>query len=315
MADFIQCGLCPHHCKLKEGQSGFCKARSCIGGKVVSLTYGEMAAFHLDPIEKKPLYHFYPGSRIFSAGGFGCNLRCFFCQNHEISQHVSHGQYVTPQQMAAMSAENDSLGICFTYSEPLVWYEMLMETAPLVKKQGGKVVLVSNGIIEEEYLNNLLPYLDAANIDIKGFSEEFYHQHTGGKLEWVLKTVEKLAAKVHTEITTLVIPTLNDSPEEITALARWLAQLDMPIAWHLSRYYPMYKSNIPATDMGHLRVLWDQVKDILPYVYLGNMPGGNTTCCPKCGRDVIRRDNGIRMETKDSKCPDCGQLIWGQGLR
>jgi pyruvate formate lyase activating enzyme len=178
------------------------------------------------------------------------------------------------KQLARLSEEDQSIGICFTYSEPLVWYEMIAETAPLVKKQGGKVVLVSNGIIEEKYLENILPFLDAANIDIKGFSEEFYQKHTGGKLEWVLNTVEKLAGKIHTEITTLVIPTLNDSPDEIESLARWLAGLKTPVAWHLSRYFPMYKSDIPATDEKKLTELWNLAKEYLPYVYLGNMPGG-----------------------------------------
>lgn len=310
----VECSVCPQHCKLQEGQTGLCKARGCKEGEIVSLTYGEIAVWHIDPIEKKPLYHFYPGSQILSVGGYGCNLNCFFCQNYEISQRFEKGHKVTPQQLADRSLEDGSIGLCFTYSEPLVWYEMIAHTAPLVKKLGGKVALVSNGIIEAKHLEDIIPYIDAVNIDIKGFTEEFYLKHTGGKLKWVLETVEKLAGRVHTEITTLVIPTLNDSPEEIESLAHWLADLKVPVAWHLSRYHPMYKSDIPATDINQLRNLWELAKEYLPYVYMGNAPNGNTTLCPQCGLDVIARDWGVRMKTKAGNCSSCGQEIWGKGL-
>lgn len=314
MTDRITCMVCPQHCTLQEGQTGICKTRRRQDGEIMSLTYGEMAAWHLDPVEKKPLYHFYPGSRIFSAGGFGCNLSCFFCQNHDISQSVRSGQKVTPPELAALALEPPSIGLCFTYSEPLMWYEMILHTAPLLKQQGGKVALVSNGIIEKQYLDEIIPFLDAVNIDIKGFTDEFYRKHTGGRLEWVLNTVEHLAGRVHTEITTLIIPTLNDSPDEIKELARWLAGLKSPVAWHLSRYYPMYQSRIPPTDENDLRRLYDLARQYLPYVYLGNMPGGNTTYCPQCGLDVIRRERTVSMQIKNSKCMRCGQEIWGTGL-
>lgn len=314
MTEVLECSLCPHRCKLREGQVGVCKARGYQDGKIVPFNYGEAAAWHLDPIEKKPLYHFHPGSWIFSVGGYGCNLNCFFCQNHEISQKRGKGQKVTPEELARLSREEESIGVCFTYSEPLVWYEMIAETAPLVKKQGGKVVLVSNGMIEGMYLEEIIPFLDAVNIDIKGFTDVFYRKYTGGKLEWVLNTVERLAGRVHTEITTLVIPTLNDSPQEIQSLAKWLADLNAPLAWHLSRYYPMYKSNIPATDERELQTLWELGKEYLPYVYLGNMSGGTTTYCPRCGAEVIVRGRRVKMETKDSRCLRCGQKIWGVGL-
>lgn len=311
----LECPVCPHHCKLREGQTGICKTRIHKNGEITALNYGEAAAWHLDPIEKKPLYHFYPGSWIFSVGGYGCNLKCFFCQNYEISQQVEKGREVTPQLLARMSAEDQSLGICFTYSEPLMWYEMIAQTAPLVKKQGGKVVLVSNGIIEGKYLEELIPYLDAVNIDIKGFTEEFYRKHTGGRLEWVLSNVERLSGRVHMEITTLVIPALNDSPEEIQALAKWLANLEAPVAWHLSRYFPRYKSEIPATGERSLQEHRSLAQDYLPYVYLGNMPGGSTTSCPQCGMEVITRDRAVEMKTENGQCPKCGKEIWGMGLK
>jgi len=314
MAGFSECPLCPHHCKLKEGQSGFCKVRGCRNGEIIPLTFAEVAAFHLDPVEKKPLYHFYPGRQIFSVGGYGCNLHCFFCQNYEISQKYEQGRRIFPKQLTEMAAEDPSIGICFTYTEPLVWYEMILETAPLIKEWGGKVVLVSNGIIEQKYLEYLMPYLDAVNIDIKGFTPEFYEKYTGGKLEWVLKTVETLVPNVHTEITTLVIPDLNDSPQEIEALAKWLSGLNTPLAWHLSKYHPMHKSKIPATDEKKLRKLWRLAKETLPYVYLGNMAGGNTTYCPQCGQEVITRDLRVTMKTMEGKCGHCGRDIWGVGL-
>lgn len=314
MSERVECPLCPQHCQLQEGQTGLCKARGFKQGEIVSLTYGEVAAWNTDPIEKKPLFHFYPGSRIFSAGGFGCNLRCFFCQNHEISQKYEKGCTVSPEELAKRSLEDGSIGLCFTYSEPLVWYEMIANTAPLVEKQGGKVALVSNGIIEEKYLEDIIPYIDAVNIDIKGFTEDFYLRHTGGKLKWVLDTVERLAGRVHMEITTLVIPTLNDSPEEIESLACWLADLKVPLAWHLSRYHPMYKCDISATDIKKLEYLWRIAQEHLPYVYMGNVHDGNITYCPQCGLEVIIRNRTVRMQTKDGNCSWCGFKIWGQGL-
>jgi len=314
MTAIMKCSLCPHQCKLKEGQVGLCRVRTHESGKIVSLNYGEVAAWHLDPVEKKPLYHFFPGTWIFSAGAYGCNLHCFFCQNHEISQKYNKGEKVTPELLARLAQRDNSIGICFTYSEPLVWYEMIAETAPLVKKQGGKVVLVSNGVIEEKYLETLIPFIDAVNIDIKAFTEEFYQRYTGGKLKWVLNTVEKLAGKVHTEVTTLVIPGLNDSSAEIKKTAGWLAGLKAPVAWHLSRYYPMYKSKIPTTNENSLKDLWELARNYLPYVYIGNMSCGNTTFCPGCGAEVISRDRVTAMKTKDGKCLKCGREIWGQGL-
>lgn len=314
MSESVECPLCPQHCKLREGQTGLCKVRSVKEGELVSLTYGEVAAWNMDPIEKKPLYHFYPGSQIFSAGGYGCNLSCFFCQNYEISQKHVKGHRVTPELLAMRSLEDGSIGLCFTYSEPLVWYEMIAHTAPLVKERGGKVVLVSNGIIKEKYLEDIIPFIDAVNIDIKGFTEEFYLKHTGGKLRWVLDTVERLAGRVHMEITTLVIPTLNDNPEEIQSLASWLSDLSVPVAWHLSRYHPMYKCDISATDIKDLEYLWKMAREHLPYVYMGNVLGGNSTYCPDCGLEVVIRERQVKMQTQDGKCTCCGLKIWGQGL-
>ncbi|MDQ7092123.1 AmmeMemoRadiSam system radical SAM enzyme [Desulfosporosinus sp. PR] len=304
------CLLCPQHCQLKQGQSGRCHTRANREGEIVPLTYGEVAAWNLDPIEKKPLYHFYPGSRIFSVGGFGCNLSCSFCQNHEISQRHQAGRKTSPAELALQA--KSSLGLCFTYSEPGMWYEMIRDTAPLVRAQGGKVVLVSNGTMSPRFMEDLIPWLDAVNIDIKGFTEEFYQHYCGGKLSWVLDNVQRLAGRVHMEITTLVIPGANDDPEAFRSLSRWLHNLNTPLAWHLSRYYPAYRLAVPPTERGVLDRLRKIAQEWLPYVYLGNVSGGSTTFCPHCAEAVIQRDSVIVSRLNQGHCPKCGEKIFGE---
>ena len=309
------CLLCPQHCQLRHGQSGRCHARENRDGEVVSRTYGEVAAWNMDPIEKKPLYHFYPGSWIFSVGGFGCNLSCSFCQNHEISQKHQVGIKVTPTELAEFALqERKSLGLCFTYSEPSVWFEMIRDTAPLVRAQGGKVVLVSNGTISPRFIEELIPWLDAVNIDIKAFTEEFYQHYCGGKLAWVLDNVERLAGRVHLEVTTLVIPGANDDPLELNELARWLHQLGVPLAWHLSGYHPAYRLAVPPTELKTLERLGNLAKEWLPYVYLGNVKGGGTTFCPQCGEAVIQRESVLVNHLDRGCCPKCGEGIFGVGM-
>lgn len=307
------CLLCPQHCQLRPGQVGRCRARGNKEGAVVSLTYGEVAAMHLDPIEKKPLYHFYPGSDIFSVAGYGCNLSCSFCQNHEISQARHAGHRVSPAELAQLAG--DSLGLCFTYSEPSVWYEMIRETAHLVKARGGKVVLVSNGTLAGPYLEDLIPWIDAVNIDIKGFNQEFYRKFCGGELSWVLENVERLAGRVHLEVTTLIIPGANDDPAEIRGLARWLEDLKVTVPWHLSRYFPAYRLNLPPTEPKALETLWQIARERLPYVYLGNVSGGSSTFCPRCGEEVIEREGYVvRNRLRKGHCPQCGMEVFGVGM-
>jgi pyruvate formate lyase activating enzyme len=307
------CLLCPQHCQLRPGQTGRCHVRANQGEGVQPLNYGEVAAWHLDPIEKKPLFHFHPGSWIYSVAGYGCNLGCTFCQNHEISQSRQRGTQSTPERLAELA--KDSIGLCFTYSEPSTWFEMIRDTAPLVKMNDGKVVLVSNGTIAPRFLEELIPHIDAVNIDIKGFTDEFYQKYCGGKLTWVLDTVERLAGRVHLEVTTLVIPGANDSLEEIRELSRWLRKLNIPLAWHLSRYFPAYKLNIPPTEQKSLRELWELAKEELEYVYMGNIRGGETTFCPRCGEEVITRENyRIHNILQNGHCPKCDKEIFGVGL-
>lgn len=309
------CLLCPQHCQLRHGQSGRCHARENLEGEIVSRTYGEIAAWNIDPIEKKPLYHFYPGSHIFSVGGFGCNLSCSFCQNHEISQQHQVGRKVTPAELAELAGgQRESIGLCFTYSEPSVWFEMIRDTAPLVRAQGGRVVLVSNGTIAPRFLKELIPWVDAVNIDIKAFSEDFYQHYCGSKLAWVLDNVERLAGRVHLEVTTLIIQGANDNPQELTELARWLHQLNVPLAWHLSAYHPAYRLAVPPTEKKTLERARDIAKEYLPYVYLGNVRGGGTTLCPQCGEAVIQREPFLVNRLDQGRCPKCGGGIFGVGM-
>ena len=314
-AKTASCLLCPQHCQLRLGQTGRCQVRGNKGEGVQALNYGEVASWHLDPIEKKPLFHFYPGSWIFSVAGFGCNLGCTFCQNFEISQSRQRGIQITPVELAARAMAQGSLGLCFTYSEPLTWFEMIRDTAPLVREKGGKIVLVSNGTIAPLFLEELIPFIDAVNIDIKAFTEGFYQKYCGSKLSWVLDTVERLAGRVHLEITTLIIPDANDSEEEIRQLSQWLRNLNTPLAWHLSRYFPAYKLNTPPTDRDKLLKLWEIAKEEVEYVYMGNTRGGENTYCPRCGKKVILRENyEIKNLLRDGKCPYCYKEIFGVGL-
>ncbi|MCL1852188.1 MAG: AmmeMemoRadiSam system radical SAM enzyme [Peptococcaceae bacterium] len=297
---------------------GRCRARGCLGGQMSSLTYGQVAAMHVDPIEKKPLFHFYPGSSILSVGGNGCNLCCTFCQNFEISQHEVRGRDFSPADLAGMARSDNSLGICFTYSEPLVWFEMVLETAALVKEAGGKTVLVTNGVIMPRYWRQLLEVIDAVNIDVKAFTESFYRTYTGGSLSWVLKSVELLAQSgVHFEVSTLVIPGLNDSAKEIRELAVFLKGLQVPLAWHLNRYFPAYQADYPPTPEQSLRSLAAIGREYVPYVYLGNLRydamsgSGMNTLCPSCQTVVVERGDSVRVRVADGKCPRCSAEIWG----
>ena len=270
---------------------------------------------HVDPIEKKPLFHFYPGTSILSVGGNGCNLSCTFCQNHEVSQQKVRGRDFTPADLSRLARSDNSLGICFTYTEPLVWFEMVLETAALVKEAGGRTALVTNGVIMPNYLRQLLEVIDAVNIDIKAFSEDFYRTYAGGRLSWVLRSVEILAESgVHFEVSTLIIPGLNDREEEIRGLAQYLKDLPAPPPWHLNRYFPAYKAEFPPTPEQLLRSLAAIGREYLPYVYLGNVRSGMNTLCPSCQAVVVERVGAVRMKTVQGKCPVCSAVIQGVGL-
>ena len=270
------CELCFHHCALDEGQTGLCRARACQDGKIVSLNYGKMTSLALDPIEKKPLRRFHPGSLILSVGSFGCNMRCPFCQNHEISMAGDSGiptVEVSPEQLAAQAAElvpHGSIGVAYTYNEPLTGYEYVRDCAALVHEQGMVNVLVTNGTVEEEPWRALLPLVDAANIDLKGFTPSWYRR-LGGDLETVKRSIVLAAERCHVEVTTLLIPGENDSEEEIRELARWLASISPEIPLHLSRFFPQYQmvDRLP-TPVEQVYRLAEAARGYLSYVYTGN---------------------------------------------
>ena len=270
------CELCFHHCALDEGQTGLCRARACQDGKIVSLNYGKLTSLALDPIEKKPLRRFHPGSLILSVGSFGCNMRCPFCQNHEISMAGDSGiptVEVSPEQLAAQAAElvpHGSIGVAYTYNEPLTGYEYVRDCAALVHEQGMVNVLVTNGTVEEEPWRALLPLIDAANIDLKGFTPAWYRR-LGGDLETVKRSIALSAERCHVEVTTLLIPGENDSEEEIRELARWLASISPEIPLHLSRFFPQYQmvDRLP-TPVEQVYRLSEAAQEYLSHVYTGN---------------------------------------------
>nr|WP_325218096.1 AmmeMemoRadiSam system radical SAM enzyme [uncultured Oscillibacter sp.] len=270
------CELCFHHCKLEDGQIGLCRARGCRDGVVVPLSYGKLTSLALDPIAKKPLRRFHPRSLILSVGSFGCNLRCPFCQNHEISMAGDSGiptVEVSPEQLAAQAAElvpHGNIGVAYTYNEPLIGYEYVRDCAALVHEQGMVNVLVTNGTVEEEPWRALLPLVDAANIDLKGFTPSWYRR-LGGDLETVKRSIVLAAERCHVEVTTLLIPGENDSEKEIRELARWLASISPEIPLHLSRFFPQYQmvDRLP-TPVEQVYRLAEAARGYLSYVYTGN---------------------------------------------
>ena len=270
------CGLCFHRCVLDEGQAGFCRARANRGGTVVPLNYGKAVSLALDPIEKKPLRRFHPGALVLSVGSFGCNLRCPFCQNHEISMAGAdelRAEELSPGALAALAAElrpRGNLGAAYTYNEPLVGYEYIRDCAEAIHARGMRNVLVTNGTVEEAPWRALLPRIDAANIDLKGFTEAWYAR-LGGDLETVKRNIAIAAESCHVEVTTLLVPGENDGEDEIRALARWLADVSPEIPLHLSRFFPRYRmADRPPTPVETVYRLADIARETLRYVYTGN---------------------------------------------
>lgn len=270
------CQVCMHHCKLKPGQWGICRARKNETEEIVCKSYGQISSLALDPIEKKPLNRFYPGSKILSVGSFGCNLRCPFCQNNEISMvspDMSDENYLSPAELADIAQqcrEKGNIGVAFTYNEPLISWEYVFDTARLVKKAGMKNVLVTNGTASPEILEKLLPHIDAMNIDLKGFREEYYEK-LGGSLAAVKEFIKRAAADCHVELTTLVVPGENDSISEMEEEARWIAAIDREIPLHVSRFFPRYKmQDRPATEVESIYALAETARKYLKYVYTGN---------------------------------------------
>ena len=268
--------MCFHYCKLAEGQVGLCRARGNVEGQVTCLNYGKLTSLALDPIEKKPLRRFHPGSMILSVGSFGCNLRCPFCQNHEISMAGAELDVVeaSPELLAAKAEElrpQGNIGVAYTYNEPLVGYEFVRDCAEAVRARGMVNVLVTNGTINEKPWSDLLPLIDAANIDLKGFTPEWYRR-LGGDLDTVKRSIAMAAEYCHVEVTTLLVPGENDSLEEIRALCRWLASVSPEIPLHLSRFSPRYKvTDKPPTPPETVYALAEEARSWLKWVYVGNL--------------------------------------------
>jgi pyruvate formate lyase activating enzyme len=313
----VWCRLCPQSCHIQPGHTGFCRARKNEGGTLYTLNYARISSCGIDPIEKKPLYHFYPGSNIMSVGTYGCNFHCAFCQNWQIAHGDPATREMMPQELVAsarLAAEQaDSIGIAFTYSEPLVWYEYVLDTARLAHEKGLKNVLVSNGFIQEQPLLELLPLIDAMNIDVKGFTGGYYRTTCHGKLEPVKRTVELVHSRCHLEVTTLLVPTLNDSDEEIAALVDWLAGLNPEIPIHFSRYFPQYEMELPPTPLETLRRAREIAGRKLKYVYIGNAPelGDDNTYCPVC-RSLLVQRSGYQTRIcglENGCCIRCGARI------
>lgn len=278
MSDKSTCHVCPHRCSLSSGQTGLCRARQNKDGRIVPVSCGALTAVALDPIEKKPLARFMPGKRILSVGGFGCNMRCSFCQNHDISQIGIDGAFriekMRPSELCGLAvrlaASDNNAGVAFTYNEPLITYEYLLETAKLVKQAGLVNVIVTNGNINMEILDEVLPYVDAMNIDLKVFSEEGYRT-LGGDFETVKAFIKKAADSAHVELTTLIVPGLNDSEEEMDMEAAWIAEMNPDITLHITRYFPQFKMTAPPTDIKVMHRMQDIASKYLRFVFLGNV--------------------------------------------
>jgi len=323
----VECRLCAHHCRIAAGKRGRCGVRENHAGVLETLVYGRLIARHVDPIEKKPLFHFRPGTRSYSIATMGCNFRCRFCQNADISQPPHHrqqilGDLVTPEQVVEDAAAEQCATIAYTYTEPTVFMEYAIAVARLARRRGIANIFVSNGYTSAEGFAGIRPCLDAANIDLKAFRDSFYQEQCGAHLQPVLDTLERMkAAGVWLEVTTLIIPGLNDDPDELRELARFIASLGADTPWHVSRFHPTHElTDRPPTPVATLR----RAREIgleagLHYVYTGNIPGdnGEHTFCPQCGEVLIERF-GFSIKWRHltgGHCRRCGAAIAGVGLQ
>ncbi|MGA2193386.1 MAG: AmmeMemoRadiSam system radical SAM enzyme, partial [Nitrospirota bacterium] len=320
------CFLCGHHCIINDGKRGICHVRENRGGILYTLVYDQVIARHVDPIEKKPLFHFLPGSMSYSIATPGCNFRCMFCQNADIAQmprdsKLIIGQPAPPETIVADAVKSRCKSISYTYTEPTIFFELAYDTARIAHDNGIKNVFVTNGYITKEALEKIRPYLDAANIDLKGFSAGFYRKVCGADLDKVLASIKLYYdLGIWIELTTLIIPNHNDSPGELREIARFIASIDPGIPWHVTRYHPTYRlTDQPPTPLSTIELARDiGYSEGLKYVYAGNVPGqgGEDTNCPSCGRTLIRRygNSVIEYSVKDGGCGGCGAKIDGVGL-
>lgn len=305
----VRCLLCPNDCLVAEGKRGVCRVRENRGGALVALTYGKVSAVQLDPVEKKPLFHFRPGREILSIGAVGCNFRCGFCQNVHLVRAEAPLSEVTIPDLVRAARDSGSAGIAYTYNEPMIWFEFVADCARAVRKAGMANVLVTNGYVRPEPLAELLPIVDAMNIDLKSMDPDFYRRICGGTLEPVLETIRAAARAVHVELTNLLVTGENDSDDAIRKVVDFVAATDPEIPLHFSRYFPHFRFTAPPTPPARLEAAYRIGREKLPYVYVGNYshPGAEDTPCPRCGKVVVRRA-GHRTDARGlsgNRCASC----------
>ena len=322
----VRCDLCAHRCVIADGKMGICQVRENHGGTLYTLVYGRTIAQHVDPVEKKPLLHFYPGSTAYSMATPGCNFRCQWCQNWEISQmpreqHLVMGEEASPEQIVAAAERAGCRSIAYTYTEPTIFFEYAYDTARLAHDAGLANIYITNGYMTEEMLEIFHPYLDAANVDLKAFRDRAYRKYVGARLQPVLdslKVMKRLG--IWLEVTTLVIPGINDDPAELKDAAEFVAnELGVDTPWHISRFFPAYKmTDVPPTPLETLRGAREiGLEAGLRYVYVGNVPGETDTVCHECGQTLIRRSGYWIPENyiqPDGRCPHCGTPVAGVGM-
>ena len=318
--DLLRCFLCKHFCRIKDGEFGFCGVRQNIGGTLFTHSYGRVVAAHVDPVEKKPLYHFLPGSLSFSIAAAGCNFRCGFCQNWQISQapdKSEQGRIVPPDEIVKAALDNKCCSISYTYTEPTIFFEYAFDIAKLAKAKGLRSIFVTNGYMAEEPLKMIRPYLDAANVDLKFFKEASYRKICKAGLKPVLDSIRLMhELGVWVEITTLVIPGENDSDEELKDIAGFIAGIDKNIPWHVSRFYPDYKfadhKLTPESTLEKAQKIGESAG--LNFIYVGNVSGfGNDTYCPGCKKLLLKRElfSILDDNIKEGKCSFCSEVVPG----
>jgi len=318
----VRCFLCAHNCRIKPEKFGICGVRQNLQGKLYSLVYGEPIAAHLDPIEKKPLYHFLPGSSSYSVATVGCNFRCGFCQNWQISQldkkaaRAEGVPAVTPEEIIEQALFYNAASISYTYTEPTIFFEYAYDIAQLAHEKGLANIFVTNGFMGQQALEKIQPFLNAANVDLKSFNPEFYRRHCSARLEPVLDTIRRMKKMdIWVELTTLVIPGLNDSEKELNQIAAFIAQVDRHMPWHISRFHPDYHFNdyaaTPVPTLHRAKQIGEQHG--LKYIYIGNVADKSDTVCPQCGKTIIQRpiSRNRPPALDEHACPQCQMPIVG----
>ena len=316
----VRCSLCAHRCKISDEKYGICGVRKNEKGTLYTLVYGEVIASHVDPIEKKPLYHFLPGSKSYSIATIGCNFKCGFCQNWQISQASKKGKSPAgykfkPEEIVREAKKNGCKSIAYTYTEPTIFFEYAFDTAKLAKKEGIKNIFVTNGYMTKEAIDKIKPFLDAANIDLKSFNDETYKKICGGSLMPVLESIAYMKKSgIWVEVTTLVVPGMNDNEKELEEIAEFIADTGKDIPWHISRFHPDYEYEAPMTALSLLKATEEAGKKAgLKYIYLGNVLEEGNTSCYNCSGTLIER-SGYKIFNKNvenGKCVKCKSIIEG----